>query len=261
MRTSRANVLGPPDLRTRRVDHVGGPGPARRSSRLLPFVLAVTLGTTVAVTGGTSVATAGSPPVPPPGWTRTYVQNFDQSAALGHVGTVYGPDMAGYTGFGDTSGHGAYRPDKVLSVADGHLDWLLHTESGQHLVAAPTPMGYGGQTYGRYSVRFRSDQLPGYKIAFLLWPTSDDWNQGEIDWPEGALAGRMSPASARVGSLDPQSWTMTFDPPQRVYSATDSSTWHIATTEWTPGLVRWFWDGVLVGRTTVAADVPSRPMR
>jgi putative cell wall-binding protein len=196
-----------------------------------------------------------------PGWTQTGAQDFSTPAALGTVGTVYGADMRGYSGLPDTSGHGTYTPDSVLSVSNGMLDYYLHTEGGVPRVATAIPFGYAGQTYGRYSIRFRSDSIPGYKIAFLLWPSSDNWNEGEIDWPEGSLNGKMSPASAIKGSLDSQ-WNMSFDAVSpRSWSPTDSSAWHVATTEWTPGMVKWFWDGVLVGQTSNAAGVPTTNFR
>lgn len=196
-----------------------------------------------------------------PGWRQTAAQDFTMPAALGQVGTVYGADMRGYSGFSDTSGHGTYTPDSVLSVSGGVLDYYLHTAGGKPLVATPIPFGYTGQTYGRYSVRFRSDSLPGYKIAFLLWPVSNNWNEGEVDWPEGSLNGKMSPASAIKGTLSSQ-WMMSFDAVSpRSWSPTDSSGWHTATTEWTPGKVKWFWDGVLVAQTTNAAGVPTTNFR
>ncbi len=216
-----------------------------------------------------SPAPTSSPTAPPSGsampvgnlsgWDQIFAEDFTTPAALGQVGNVYGQSMRGYDGFGDTSRNGTYTPDRVLSVFDGSLDYYLHTEGGKPRVAAPTLMDYAGQTYGRYSVRFKSDNMPGYKIAFLLWPSSDVWNEGEIDWPEGNLNGRMSPASARKGTYS--NGQMTFDPPSRGYSATDSSGWHVATTEWSPGIVKWFWDGVLVTQTTVASGVPTTPFR
>jgi len=194
-----------------------------------------------------------------PGWKQVLAEDFSTPAALGEVGTVYGQSLRGYSDAKDTSGHGTYSPDSVLSVSDGVLDFYLHTQDGEPRVAAPVIDDYKGQTYGRYSVRFRADHIPGYKIAFLLWPLSNDWNEGEIDWPEGDLNGRMSPASAIKGSLS--GGRVSVDPPTRVFSSTDSSGWHIATTEWTPGSVKWFWDGALVGQTTVPAGVPTTPFR
>jgi beta-glucanase (GH16 family) len=122
------------------------------------------------------------------------------------------------------------------------------------------PDGYNGTTYGRYSIRFKTDVIEGYKIAFLLWPTSDDWNDGEIDFPEGNLDGNaFYGASAIKGSYN--NGSMTFDPPQKVSTATNGDEWHTATTEWTPGSVKWYWDGELVNQTENPDGVPDTPMR
>ncbi|WP_106209811.1 glycoside hydrolase family 16 protein [Glaciihabitans tibetensis] len=193
------------------------------------------------------------------GWTPSYFEDFERDAPVGSFGAIYGTAWNGYNGIADTSGRGMYAPDQVLSAHDSMLDFYLHTVDGQHLVAAPLPNGYDGQTYGRFSLRFKADNIPGYKIAFMQWPESDSWNDGEIDWPEGELAGPMSPASAQVGTL--RNGEMSFDTAHRVYSPTDATEWHVATTEWTPGSVKWFWDGELVGETAVAALVPTLPMR
>ena len=193
------------------------------------------------------------------GWTPSYFEDFGTDARVGTFGAIYGREWNGYSGFPDTSGRGLYAPDRVLSVHDSMLDFYIRTEDGQRLVAAPLPTGYDGQTYGRFSLRFKADNIPGYKIAFMLWPESDRWNDGEIDWPEGELAGRMSPASAQVGTL--RDGEMSFDTAHRVYSPTDATDWHVATTEWTPGSVKWYWDGELVGETSVPALVPTLPMR
>lgn len=192
-----------------------------------------------------------------PGWKQNYKQDFTQNAALGQVGNVYGMSMRGYDGFNDTSGKGTYAPDKVLSVSNGNLNYHLHTENGVPLVATPVLNDYYGQKYGRYSIRFRSDTMPGYKIAFLLWPSSDNWNEGEIDWPEGSLGGKMRPASAVPGTYN--NGSMLFQPEQEYFSPTDSTGWHTATTEWTPTGVKFYWDGQLVAQTDKA--VPQTNFR
>jgi putative cell wall-binding protein len=195
-----------------------------------------------------------------PSWTQNATQDFSASAAFGRVAAVYGAEMRGYAGFKDTSGHGLYTPDSVLSVTNGSLDYYLHTSAGVPQVATAIPFGYTGQTFGRYSIRFRSDNLPGYKIAFLLWPSSNNWNEGEVDWPEGNLASTMSPHSAKRGSIS--AGEMTFDAlSSYATSATDSSTWHVATTEWTPGVIKFYWDGALVSQTVVSAGVPTTKFR
>ena len=194
-----------------------------------------------------------------PSWRQTLVQDFDVPAPKGAVAQVYGPDMRGYSDFSDSSGYGTYTPDDVLSVHDGYLDFYLHYSNGRPRVASVIPFGYTGQTYGRYSVRFRYDSIPGYKIAFLLWPASDDWNEGEIDWPEGALDGSLYGNSAIKGTRTSNG--MQFDPADKNYSSARPGQWHVATIEWSPGLVQWFLDDVLVDRTTKPKGVPTTPMR
>jgi hypothetical protein len=194
-----------------------------------------------------------------PGWKQTQTQDFSTPAARGKVGAVYGPEMRGYAGFPDTSGRGVYSPDSVLSVAGGKLDYFLHVEDGAPRVASVVPFGYAGQTYGRYSIRFRADSLPDYKIAFMLWPVSDRWNEGEIDFPEGTLDRALYASSAVQGSLGKNG--MQFDPPQKVFAPTAATGWHVATTEWTPGKVRWFWDDQLIGETGVPSGVPDTDLR
>jgi hypothetical protein len=194
-----------------------------------------------------------------PGWKQTHVQDFAMPAAAGMIEQVYGSEMRFYSGHTDTSGNGTYDPGLVLSVSDGKLDYFLHTAGNKPRVATVMPFGYTGQRYGRYSLRFRSDDLPGYKIAFMLWPESNDWNEGEIDWPEGELNNPMYGNSKIKGSL--ADGEMAADPPQFVVTPTDSSDWHVATTEWTPGKVKWFWDNVLISETTLPWGVPDTNFR
>ncbi|HEY5878769.1 MAG TPA: MBL fold metallo-hydrolase [Nakamurella sp.] len=40
-------------------------------------------------------------------------------------------------------------------------------------------------------MRFRSDPPPGNEATWLLRPESDNWNEGEIDFPDGGLDGTM----------------------------------------------------------------------
>lgn len=209
-----------------------------------------------------AAATTSDPSARPagdlPGWRQVFTENFDTAAARGDFpGSAYSDKWGGYDGFSDTSGHGTYSPSKVLSVSNGALNMFLHTENGRPLVAAPVPLvngKWGGQVYGRFSVRFKADALPGYKIAFLLWPDSNVWDQGEVDYPEGQLNGNFYAASLRTGTpssgLGPK-----FD---GFAAGTNFSSWHTATTEWSPGKVEWFLDGKSLGSTTTLT--PTSPM-
>ncbi|WP_369053505.1 glycoside hydrolase family 16 protein [Kineococcus terrestris] len=216
--------------------------------------------TTTATTPSTSSSATSMPVGDLPGWRQVFADDFTTPVPVGSFpGTVYGAKWEGYDGLLDTSNKGTYTPGKVLSVRDGALRWDMHTENGRPLVAAPVPkLPTYGQTYGRYSLRFRTSATPGYKIAFLLWPDDDDWNKGELDWPEvGALGDRPSPASLVAGSLTGGT-PPTFLPVTRAYAPDDTSDWHVATTEWTPGRVTFLWDGVPVA--TVTRGVPTTSM-
>jgi len=126
-----------------------------------------------------------------------------------------------------------------------------------HKVAALLPRVPGsskyGQLYGRYEVRMRADTLPGYKIAWMLWPdsgttttgASGGGGNGEIDFPEGELSdntkiwGFVHRQNGTTGG--DQAW---FRIPLNFNG------WHTYAMEWSPNLVVLRVDGVEVGRTT-----------
>jgi beta-glucanase (GH16 family) len=143
-----------------------------------------------------------------------------------------------------------------VSISGGVLNMFIHTEGGEHLVAAPIPKVTAsskyGQLYGRYAVRFRADALPGYKTAWLLWPDSERWpGDGEIDFPEANLdetiKGYVHHAGATSGS-DQDAFATSARYPD----------WHTAVIEWTPGKVVFTLDGQVIGQTT--NRIPSTPM-
>lgn len=195
-----------------------------------------------------------------PGWQQIFTEDFTSgNVALGSWPGRYGAKWYAYEApYTDTSGNGQYNPKKVLSVKNGLLDMWLRTERGQALVAAPVPLldpskdWREGQLYGRYSVRFRSDPVPGYKTAWLLWPASDDWTEGEIDFPEGDLNSTISGYSHQVDG-DPTVDAFTVDSTARY------PTWHIATIDWTPAGVTFYLDGKNLGTGTGDA-VPHTAM-
>ncbi|MBM9467871.1 glycoside hydrolase family 16 protein [Nakamurella leprariae] len=188
-----------------------------------------------------------------PGWKQVFADDFTAGdVAQGGFPGVYKNKWMSYDGFADTYRTGTYNQD-IISVSGGVMDINLQSMNGRPQVAAPVPMvagKWGGQKYGKFSVRFRADALPGYKTAWLLWPDSDNWNQGEIDWPEGDLTGNMWGFNHCIGN------------PSQNCGWTDSkktfTDWHIATVEWTPSAVKLIMDGqVMLNQTT---DVPQNPM-
>lgn len=227
------------------------------------------------VVGGATTPTSPSSPTTPstspsdsampvgnlPGWTQVLAEDFTTNAGFGTFESVYGSRWFAYRG-ADTSRRGTYNPSTVLSASNGLLDWYVHAENGNRQVAAIVPKNPStgwGQAYGRYSVRFRSDLLAEYKMAFLLWPDSDNWGEGEVDFPESTslyTGGKMYANLYAPGN------TTTRTPVQGFKSQTSidagGTGWHTATIEWTPGRLVFYLDGSQVGATT--SGVPSARM-
>jgi hypothetical protein len=180
---------------------------------------------------------------------------------------------------GDPTNYGHYTPN-YISCSDSILKYNIKWVNGQAqsccLIPKLSAVGkWGSVEGGRFSVRARADQIPTYKVAWLLWPriggntsgaTSGaiDPNtglyiggNGEIDWPEQDLDGEktkffMHRDNGKVNNDQ--------------YSAVAPSTslndagWHTYTIEWLMGQsCKVFVDGVQVG-VTQTSRVPSAAM-
>lgn len=196
-------------------------------------------------------------------WRQVLRQDFTKDARTGRFDAAY-PGWSGYDGITDTSRQTARPADQrglwsnrtTVRVRNGLLECDIHTSGVTPQVCAITPTRTGrwweGSMYGRYSVRFRADRMPGYKIAWLLWPQGDDWNCGEIDFPEGSLAGTATGAAHRLGA--PESTPFFVD------TRTRMTAWHTATISWRPGRVTYRLDD-RTWSTTNPSVVPTHPMR
>jgi hypothetical protein len=187
-----------------------------------------------------------------------FAEDFRTAVPAGKFpGSVYGKKWSVYPdGVPDTWHVGKQCPSKVLSVHGGVLDYYLHTVSrfggskNVHCVASALPRVRGGQVYGRYSVRFRSDPVFNYAQAFLLWPDSDKWPaDGEIDFAEGRLNDTVQ---AYAHYADPKGGQQEFDSHKKF------AAWHTATVEWLPGKEIFYLDGKEIG--TSRKSVPTAPM-
>lgn len=185
-------------------------------------------------------------------WRPVFAEEFQESVAEGGFAAAYSERWSVYPdGWPTTNATGTYQPTRTVSVHDGALDIRVGTtESGPASAALVPRLPTYGQLYGKYSVRFRADPVPGYKVAFLLWPDSESWpDDGEIDFPEGELDGRISAFAHYASSSGGQDQ---FDTPNGL------GRWQVATIEWTPGRIRFLLDDVLVGEST--RDVPDTSM-
>ena len=199
------------------------------------------------------------------GWNQVLAEDFTTSVALGSfTSSTYRSKLFPYTGT-DTFGHGRYDATKVNSVSGGALNFYLHKESSQPYVSSlvlMNPTTSWGQTYGRYSVRFRSDDIPGYKMAFMLWPDSDNWGEGEIDFPEASSLESGGVGNLMYANLYPRGNTATGTPGTATGFKTTTypanSGWHTATIEWSPNNLTFIIDGVALGTKT--SGIPTTSM-
>jgi Glycosyl hydrolases family 16 len=211
-----------------------------------------------------------------PGWTQVFYDDFQgESVSTGQFSGCSSSDntcsnLPASTqakwwdypdGWADTSGTCDYEPSQTLSISGGMLNMFIHTSSsGACMAAAPIAKlpdavdSSNGQLYGMYSVRMRSDPVPGYLAAFLLWPDSGIWPQdGEIDFPNGELDGTVG------AFLHHQGGTSGSDQDAYITNTTFTN-WHTYTLEWTPNYVKFLIDGQVIGDSTNQSVIPDTPM-
>lgn len=181
-------------------------------------------------------------------YRQVFVEDFTTDVPLGSFPAAVSSKWAAYLdGWPDSTGHGRYMPSKTVSVANGVCTVHVHTENGVHMVAALSPKF--SSTYGRYAVRWRCDPMHNYKFVGLLWPNTSPGSPnklGELDNPE------LNCDSSRVGCFLHRRWVNGVKPLQGyAFTAADPKEWHESVTEWSPGLVVYYLDGVEVYRSDV----------
>lgn len=184
-----------------------------------------------------------------PGWSQIFVDDFDESVEQGGFPGPYSDSWLAYDGFTDTADVGTYRASAV-SAADGVLSLGVSTHGDEVTSSAVVPLVdglWGGQTYGRYSVRLRADPVPGYSAAFLLWSDDNDWNDGEVDFPEGHLDKNVRAYNHTPGNPSENSFARR--------TAVPFTDWHTYTIDWTPDEIAFSIDGVTIG--TTSHDIPT----
>ncbi|WP_432564750.1 glycoside hydrolase family 16 protein [Kineococcus sp. SYSU DK003] len=185
------------------------------------------------------------------GWEEVYAQDFTDDAPAGSFRSTY-PDIDDYgDATPDTSGNGCYDNGENVSAHDGLVDVHLRTIDGCPSGGVIAPNNQTSQTYGRYTVRYRADAAEGYGSAFLLWPASNDWKEGEIDFPESPFTDPQYMVSFELGTEGTVAY--------KNHTDVSWQDWHTATTEWTPDSLKFFIDGEKVGETT--DGVPQTPFK
>lgn len=197
------------------------------------------------------------------GWTRRVTSTFSETTRLG---AWPGPAAAAHwknraAGAKDSSGRGVYDSSRTVSEANGLLDIWIHSEvadkrgvhdpAGQRYVAAVVSR-LGATRGARITICMRADVIPGYKLAYLLWPSEGPGNyHGEIDYPETRLSGLPATSHAFM-HYAPEPTSGKF---QDYYdSGVAIQQWRTYTIEWNPKAAtpyaKFYLDGKLIGHST-----------
>jgi hypothetical protein len=181
------------------------------------------------------------------GWTQNLAEDFTTDAATGSFQDTYANSWCGY----EEGTGGKYFNNALISAHDGIMDIALNGTQGAAGSFGP-PETCWGDTYGRYSIKFKAEGAEGNGTAMMVWPSSDVWGDGEIDFPEGNLDGTFHAYQHPLNCSDCSS-SVNAD------SNTTFADWHVATTEWSPAGVNYYVDGELIMATT--DDNPSTDHR
>lgn len=201
------------------------------------------------------------------GFTPLFVENFDTAAqpgtAAGQFMSVYANSFQPYDD-GGTIGAGAMYPRQMISAHDGVMDVSM---DGQR--ASAGTFGAPSYAFTRIGGRFmmRAKCIGGFNNgpAFMIWPSSEVWAEGELDFPEsvsgrGGTQGFQDSPWIHHHSMTPGSEANAQD----VALGVSWRDWHVYTAEWFPpgkgpnpttGTVIYYVDEVEVYRTVT--DVPK----
>lgn len=187
----------------------------------------------------------GALPALKAGWRRVAGSDFSD----GLVPTDWSAYPAPWP---DSSHHGQYRGKDGCTVVNGVLRIGLDIVSGIPRVTTLEPYPIGADR-GAIEVRmWTGPAVPGWKALIIGWPVSNAGPapEGEIDGPEGNL-GMVPRCYLHPKGGGPQVEVIPTSPVPYTTPA-------VYRTEWLPGVLRWFRDGVLL-REITGPTVPSTP--
>lgn len=180
---------------------------------------------------------------------QTFVENFSKDAsANGPFATTYANSWQPYI---DGTG-GMYWSGQQISAANGLMDVRLDGKHGSAGAFGP-PSTAWAQVGGKFSVRAKATGGDGNGAAFILWPSSDVWSDGEIDYPEANFESEpMLHQHSMVPGQEPNAISMGTGVTWR--------DWHTYSVEWIPGKsVTYLVDGRIL--RTITTGVPTSPHR
>jgi hypothetical protein len=184
-------------------------------------------------------------------WVPVFNEDFDTTAALGQFRNTY----VNRFHLNNEGEGGKYFGDQTVTAQNSLMDVYFHHINGADAGFAGrflNPNGEWAFKGGRFDIRYRVTGSPeGYGAAFMLWPQSEIWGEGEIDYPEGELTSSQGLNQHALGS-NPGSKTL------MAGNVANWSDWHTASIEWVPGVsMRYYMDDKLVGTEINPSNVPT----
>lgn len=220
---------------------------------------------------GLATLSETSPPLtdPPAGWLRESLTEFVSPAALGQVaGETAGQGTGIYKDllelypatWTDNSGMSLYDYMRTLTVSDGSLQIRCHVDDSQAYSAAMTILHptLGDAITPGHAIEFEMwvEGTSPFGHVMLLWPTSDVWADGEIDFPEGPHDGKPHAYHHEMGA-NPAANAAVWDNPGGSIAWADK---HVYRMEYLAGEFRYLVDRNLVLSVT-GEHVSSTPKR
>ncbi|MHA6629218.1 glycoside hydrolase family 16 protein [Pseudonocardia sichuanensis] len=180
--------------------------------------------------GASSVSSSGVD------WKPVATDDFDRSS-LGRSWDAY--NSVG--GFGN-----GYRRPSAISVEDGLLRITARGEVSGGM------RHERDQLYGRWEFRARTEKGRGRGAAILLWPETENKDDGELDMMEVPHENRTEAHFViHFSSENKQAGTKVTG---------DFSQWHTFAMDWLPDRIVWYVDGVKQFETTDRNVIPKVPM-
>lgn len=180
------------------------------------------------------------------GWKQTLAEDFTVDSPAGSFEEAYKSVWCGY------DQNVQYHNARTISTHDGVMDFTLDGKVGGAGYFDSPAGSCDGQLYGRFAMRIKAVNAADNGTAIMVWPVSDIWGDGEIDYPEGNFDETLGLFHHPMGCVD--------------CSASDSldtgaswQVWRTVAIEWEPSAVRYYLDGKLI--KTVTHDIPNTKHR
>jgi hypothetical protein len=197
----------------------------------------------------TPTPTSTPSPATDPDDDATFSEGFDTPAAAG--GAFAREYADAWQPYPDGTG-GRYFSGPLVSAHDGVMDVALDGKRGAAGTFG-TPDDAWSHIGGTFTVRAKATGGDGNGAAFMLWPSSNVWADGEIDYPEGNFDAAPSAFHhSMVPGKEPTA--------QYLATGVDWRDWHTYSETWVPGKsVTYSVDGRVIG--TVSRNVPTTEHR